>query len=94
MYPEFVTLGGDTKITHKDGSFATIEKTLGVSQTSLISPLVKAVQEIKAEKDAEIAALKVRVKKAEADSKAKDAAIAQLKAFLCGQFPNAPMCQP
>ena len=48
-----------------------------------------------------VSALKVRADKAEADNKAKDSAIArlqvqsvQLKVFLCGQFPNARMCQP
>ena len=46
VYPEFVTLGGETKVNHEDGSFETVENTLGVSHTSLISPLVKAVQEI------------------------------------------------
>jgi len=34
-----------------------------------------------------VAQLKARADKAEAEA-------AQLKAFLCGQFPNAPMCKP
>ncbi|MEN9833828.1 MAG: hypothetical protein RL011_21, partial [Pseudomonadota bacterium] len=68
-------------------------KVLGLNYNGLIVPLVKSVQEIKAEKDAEIAALK-------AESEAKDAAIrklqvesAQLRAFLCSQFPDAQICR-
>jgi len=34
-----------------------------------------------------VAQIKARADKAEAEA-------AQLKAFLCGQFPNAPMCKP
>jgi len=55
------------------------------------------VQDLQSENDQ----LNARADKAEAetaslkaDSKVKDAAIAQLQAFRCGQFPNAPMCQP
>ena len=48
---------------------------------------IAAVKELKIEKDTDIARLKARADKAEADA-------AQLKSFLCGQFPNAPMCQP
>ena len=45
--------------------------------------LVKSVQDLQSENDQ----LKARADKAEAES-------AQLKAFLCGQFPSAPMCNP
>lgn len=48
---------------------------------------IAAVKELKNEKDAEILQLKARVDKAEAES-------AQLRIFLCGQFPAAPICQP
>ena len=99
VFPEIVSHGGTTTITLANGEQQTIDNTLGVAQTALISPLVKSVQELKAEKDAEIAAIKARADRAEAesarlkaDSKAKEAEIAQLRNFLCGQFPNAPMC--
>jgi len=60
------------------------------------------------DRDAEISALSARAHSSEAetaglkaDSHAKDAAIAQLRAesaqlkdFLCSQFPTAPMCHP
>ena len=58
---------------------------------------VNAVQQLAAENDrlksdsvilkAESAQLKARADKAEAES-------VQLKAFLCVQFPSAPMCKP
>ena len=118
VFPEIVTHGGTTTMTLANGEKQTIDNTLGVTQTALISPLVKSVQELygqeqttsqnvvalQAENDrlkAESATLKADTASLKADSKAKDDAIAQLKAesaalksFLCGQFPNAPMCQP
>jgi len=97
VFPEIVTHSGTTTITLASGEKQTIEKTLGVTQTSLISPLVKSVQELYGQEQATSQAvavlkaendrLKARADKAEAES-------TQLKAFLCGQFPAAPMCHP
>ena len=78
IYPQAVTVGGEDPKTHP----------WQVDYGKLTPLLVKSVQELQAENDQ----LKARVDKAEADSKAKDDAIAQLKAFLCSQFPTAPMC--
>jgi len=94
VFPKLVTqFGTDDTITYADGSTETVNKVLGLNYNGLIVPLVKSVQEIKAEKDAEIAALK-------AESEAKDVAIrklqvesAQLRAFLCSQFPDAQICR-
>jgi hypothetical protein len=94
VFPKLVTqFGTDDTITYTDGSTETVSNVLGLNYNGLIVPLVKSVQDIKAEMDAEIAALK-------AESQAKDAAIrklqaesAQLKAFLCSQFSDAPMCR-
>ena len=87
IYPQAVTAGGDDPKTHP----------WQVDYGKLTPLLVKSVQDLQSENDQ----LKVRADKAEADSKAKDDAITQLKAesaqlkgFLCGQFPYAPMCQP
>jgi len=89
--------------------------TSGSGQRPHLAPIVKSVQELYGHEQAthrslEVLAvendrLKARADKAEADSKAKDDAIAQLrgennaeigqlKAFLCSQFPTAPMCHP
>ena len=70
--------------------------------------LLEGLRDLKTEKDAEITQLKARADKAEAESatlRAESASLKaqadkvaaesmQLKAFLCGQFPNAPMCKP
>ena len=51
---------------------------------------VNAVQQLAAENDrlkSDSVILKARADEAEAE-------LAQLKAFLCGQFPSAPMCKP
>jgi microcystin-dependent protein len=57
---------------------------------------VNAVKELAAEKDAEIAYLKARADKAEAETakvKAeKDSEIAALKLALCGKLPDLPFC--
>ena len=87
IYPQAVTVGGEDPKT----------RPWQVDYGKLTPLLVKSVQDLQSENDQ----LKVRADKAEADSKAKDDAITQLKAesaqlkgFLCGQFPYAPMCQP
>jgi len=87
IYPQAVTVGGEDPKT----------RPWQVDYGKLTPLLVKSVQDLQSENDQ----LKARADKAEADSKAKDDAITQLKAesaqlkgFLCGQFPNAPMCQP
>ena len=41
-----------------------------------------------------VAQLKARADKADDRADKAEADAAQLKAFLCGQFPNAPMCKP
>ena len=98
IYPQAVTVGREDPKTHP----------WQVDYGKLTPLLVKSVQDLQSENDQ----LKARADKAEADSMAKDDAIArlraeknaeigqlkaesaQLKGFLCGQFPNAPMCQP
>jgi Chaperone of endosialidase len=100
VFPKLVTkFGTDDTITYADGSTETVSNVLGLNYNGLIVPLVKSVQEIKAEKDAEIAALK-------AESQAKDAAIAklqtesaqlkaeakQLKEALCSKFSELQLC--
>ena len=80
IYPQAVTVGGEDAKTHP----------WQVDYGKLTPLLVKSLQELQTEND-----------HLKADSQAKNAAIArlqaesgQLRAFLCGQFPNAPMCQP
>jgi hypothetical protein len=46
VFPEIVTHGGTTTMTLANGDKQTIDNTLGVTQTALISPLVKSVQEL------------------------------------------------
>ena len=82
-----MTVGGENPKTHP----------WQVDYGKLTPLLVKSVQDLQSENDQ----LKARADKAEADSQAKDAMIArlqaesaQLKAFLCSQFPGAPMCHP
>ena len=76
------------------------EGILGVKYTEIIPILIEAIKDLKnkidlrfeaivtlsAIKDAQIADLQRRAENAEAES-------AQLKAFLCSQFPDAPMCR-
>ena len=89
VYPQAVTVGGDDPKTNP----------WQVDYGKLTPLLVKSVQDLQSEN----AQLKARADKGEADSMAKDDAIArlraeknaeigQLKAFLCSQFPTAPMC--
>jgi hypothetical protein len=91
VYPQAVTAGGDDPKTNP----------WQVDYGKLTPLLVKSVQDLQSEN----AQLKARADKGEADSMAKDDAIArlraeknaeigQLKAFLCSQFPTAPMCHP
>ena len=91
VYPQAVTVGGDDPKTNP----------WQVDYGKLTPLLVKSVQDLQSEN----AQLKARADKGEADSMAKDDAIArlraeknaeigQLKAFLCSQFPTAPMCHP
>ena len=49
--------------------------------------LLEGLRDLKTEKDAEITQLKARADKVAAESR-------QLKAFLCVQFPTAPICKP
>ena len=87
IYPQAVTVGREDPKTHP----------WQIDYGKLTPLLVKSVQELQTENDH----LKAESASMKADSQAKDAAIArlqaksiQLKAFLCGQFPNAPMCHP
>jgi len=93
QYPEVVSVG--------DGGYKT------VNYSALVGPIIGAIGELKSRQDAlwqiaessrtsqlelqrvqaEAAALKARADTVEAES-------AQLKAFLCSQFPAAPMCRP
>ena len=54
-----------------------------VDYPKLTALLIESTKELKAQADE----AKARADKAEADA-------AQLKTFLCGQFPHAPMCRP
>ncbi|MCX6107879.1 MAG: tail fiber domain-containing protein [Proteobacteria bacterium] len=100
VYPKLVTqFGTDDTITYADGSTETVHNVLGLNYNGLIIPLVKSVQDIKAEKDAAIAQLKAEsatlmARADQADARAEKAAAesSQLKTFLCSQFPAAPMC--
>jgi hypothetical protein len=80
IYPQAVTVGGEDPLTHP----------WQVDYGKLTPLLVKSVQELQAEN----AKLKARVDKAEADSKAKDAVVGQLRAALCSKFPELALCGP
>ena len=84
-------------IAHESGHQVMMLVHLGAGSQAAVAQLKGRVDKA----EAESASLKDRADKAEAASHAKDAAIArlhaesvQLKAFLCGQFPAAPMCHP
>jgi hypothetical protein len=94
VFPKLVTqFGTDDTITYTDGSTETVSNVLGLNYNGLIVPLVKSVQDIKAEMDAEIAALKAEIQAKDAAIRKLQAESAQLKAFLCSQFFDAPMCR-
>ncbi|MCX6106274.1 MAG: tail fiber domain-containing protein, partial [Proteobacteria bacterium] len=85
IYPQAVTVGGEDPKTHP----------WQVDYGKLTPLLVKSVQDLQSENDQ----LKARADKAEADIRAKDAAIAQLKAesanlkaALCAKFSDLPIC--
>jgi hypothetical protein len=52
VFPQLVGMLGTTTVLNADGSTTTISNTLGLNYTGLISPLVKAVQEIASISDA------------------------------------------
>ncbi|MCX6105881.1 MAG: hypothetical protein NTY08_08640 [Proteobacteria bacterium] len=70
-------------MTLANGDKQTIEKTLGVTQTALISPIVKSVQELYAHEQAtsqDVAALKAEIDRLKALAGKSEAATASLKA--------------
>ncbi|WP_435640596.1 tail fiber domain-containing protein [Micavibrio aeruginosavorus] len=62
VLPELVGVGPDTEITSDDGAKETIENARSMSYATMVVPLVKAVQELKAENDD----LRARLEKLEA----------------------------
>ncbi|MEY3148658.1 MAG: hypothetical protein RL688_1877 [Actinomycetota bacterium] len=99
IYPQAVTVGGEDPKTHP----------WQVDYGKLTPLLVKSVQDLQSENDqlkaradkakAETATLKARADKADTEIRAKDGAIAQLKAesaqlkaALCSKFSDLPIC--
>lgn len=66
VLPELVGIGPDTEITSEDGAKETIEDAKSMSYATVVVPLVKAVQQLKAENDA----LRARLEKLEAQQPA------------------------
>ncbi|AEP10671.1 tail fiber domain-containing protein [Micavibrio aeruginosavorus] len=66
VLPELVGIGPDTEITSEDGAKETIEDAKSMSYATVVVPLVKAVQELKAENDE----LRARLEKLEAQQAA------------------------
>jgi len=64
VYPELVSVGSDQEITTADGKKQVIDHALTMSYSQMVVPLVKAVQELKAENDT----LRARLEKLEAEA--------------------------
>jgi hypothetical protein len=91
IYPELVSVGPDQKITMPGGKTQVIDHALTMSYSQMVVPLVKAVQELKAENDD----LRARLEKLESAAGQKaQSGKAQNSNAQSGSVPANPVANP